>query len=97
MRTPKKIYKRTWEHFTTYYIECEDGYSPLAISVSWPIQDHQGLCGYVDHLPGHVWETSWLDLLIITGISKNRINEALEKNMDTNQCQVLFWDTAECP
>lgn len=75
-RTPKKIYRVT----THYYIDCEDKMSVLAIFI---VGGTEMFWGWVDGLPGDAMETSWLDLLVVTGIPLSRIEEAVSNSEST--------------
>jgi hypothetical protein len=58
------------------------------------------MCGFVDHILHGTWETSWLELLITTGITKEKVEEALKKSMSAYECESLFWHInqgIECP
>jgi len=77
-RTPKKIY-RTSKH---YYVDCEDGYSVLGIFI---IYNEPSFWGWCDGLPGDAKETSWLDLLVVTGVSQGVIEEVVSNSMSTHE------------
>jgi len=71
-RTPMRIYKRITSYHVNYIIDYEDGKSCLGIWLTW--SEKYIYSGYLDSLPQEVQETSWLDILITTGITKDMID-----------------------
>ena len=73
-RTPKKIYKAS----NNYFIDCEDKHSLLGVFI---VVGEDTYWGWVDGVPTDANEVSWLELLVVAGVSKETIEEIVGNDM----------------